>query len=628
MRKGEAQFRTLLDHILDGVAVVADGKMVYVNPTVSEMFGYDEAELLGVELSALVTSPDRARLREAGDGLTNGVVGRFATEFEAVRKDGTTFPMQVLSQRIDLDGQPASLSQLRDLTSQRTQETALREAEAKYRTLVEHSLAGVAIIQDRRFRYANPKLAEILGYTQRELLALPSVLDVVHEDDRGIVQEKYRQRLEGDLQNAHYTARVRRKEGQVIDVEVNGCVTTYSGGKAIIDTVLDVTERRRAYRQLRESEKRFRSLFEESPIGIVMAGTDMRIQRVNAAFCEMLGYAENELIGRSVVEITHTDDAAGTPESAARVIEDAAFIVRLNKRYKKKDGMIVTAETTVSIVKDDDGRPLYAVAMVEDVTEQRQLEAQLHKILRLESVGQLAGGVAHNFNNALTAISGYSELLARRFDAGDPALQDLEQIQRVAEQSAQLTRQLLAFSRAERLQPSLFCLNDPIEATRDLLSPLIGDGVQIHLHLDRDLPNVSSDRSQIEQVITNLVLNARDAMPDGGVLTIQTKTIELDQATLRTNPEAKPGRYVRLSVSDTETGMDENTVTRIFEPFFTTKGPGRGVGLGLAMVHGVVTQSGGFMHVETEPLIGSTFSVHLPEADATRQPHEDLDVVH
>ena len=245
MRKGEAQFRTLLDHILDGVAVVADGKMVYVNPTVSEMFGYDEAELLGAEPSALVTSPDRERLREAGDGLTNDVVGRFATEFEAVRKDETTFPMQVLSQRIDLDGQPASLSQLRDLTSQRAQETALREAEAKYRTLVEHSLAGVAIIQDRRFRYANPKLAEILGYTQRELLALPSVLDVVHEDDRAIVQEKYRQRLDGDLQKAHYTARVRRKEGQVIDVEINGCVTTYSGGKAIIGTMLDVTERRR-----------------------------------------------------------------------------------------------------------------------------------------------------------------------------------------------------------------------------------------------------------------------------------------------------------------------------------------------------------------------------------------------
>ena len=439
------------------------------------------------------------------------------------------------------------LSQLRDLTDRRRNETALREAEEKYRTLVENSLAGVSIIQHRRFKYINPKFAEILGCTQRELLALLSFLDVVAEDDRAIVEEKYRQRLMGDARTAQYTAHVSRKNGQVIDVEINGTTTHYLGEQAIIGTMLDVTERRRTYQQLRESEKCFRTLFEESPIGIVMASTDTRIQRANVAFCEMLGYTETELVGRSIVDITHPDDPDGTPESAARVFEDAEFIVRLNKRYKRKSGTIVHAETTVSIAKDDDGRPLYAVAMVQDVTEQRQLEEQLHEILRLESVGQLAGGVAHNFNNALTAISGYSELLARRFDAEDPALRDLEQIQRVAEQSAQLTQQLLAFSRAEHLRPSVFCLNDSVESTRDLLSPLLGDGFRIHLRLARDLPNVSSDRSQIEQVITNLVLNARDAMLDGGVLTIETKPIQLDQAAVRTNPDAKPGRYVRLT---------------------------------------------------------------------------------
>ena len=266
--------------------------------------------------------------------------------------------------------------------------------------------------------------------------------------------------------------------------------------------------------------------------------------------------------------------------------------------------------------------------MIQDVTEQRQLEEQLHEIQRLESVGQLAGGVAHNFNNALTTISGYSQLLIRRLDAEDPALRELEQIQRVAEQAARLTQQLLAFSRAEHLRPSVFCLNDPVESTRDLLSPLLGDEVQIHLRLDRNLPNVSSDRSQVEQVITNLVLNARDAMPDGGVLTIETETVELDQAAVRTDPDATPGRYVRLTVTDTGVGMDRDTVTRIFEPFFTTKEEGQGVGLGLAMVHGVVKQSGGFIHVDTEPLTGSTFSVHLPEADAPRQPHDAIDIAH
>lgn len=534
--------------------------------------------------------------------------------------------MEVLSRPIDFDGQPALLAQLRDLTHRRLQEAALREAEEKYRTLVEHSLAGVAIVQHRRFRYANPKFAEIVGYTQDEVLAFQSFLDPVHEDDRAVVQDKHRQRVEEGFQPDPYTVRVRRKDGRIVDVETSGMLTRYQGEPAMISTILDVTERRRAYQQISESEKLFRTLFEESPIGIVMASHDGVIQRVNASFCEMLEYTEEELIGRSIVEISHPD--TGTPDSVAKVMKDAEFVVRLNKRYKRKGGAIVEAETTVSSIKDEDGKLLYGVAMVEDVTEKRRLEEQLHGILRLESVGQLAGGVAHNFNNALAAISGYSELLARRFDAKDPALRDLEQIQRVAEQSAQLTQQLLAFSRAEHLRPSVFCLNDPVESTRDLLSPLLGDELRIHLRLDRNLPNISSDRSQIEQVITNLVLNARDAMPDGGVLTIETKTVELDQGAVNTNPEAKPGRYARLTVADTGIGMDRDTATRVFEPFFTTKAPGQGVELGLAMVHGVVKQSGGFIRVDSEPMTGSTFSVHLPEAALTPQPHEETDTVH
>ena len=583
----------------------------------------------GTKLSALVTSPHRDRFRETDDRQETGVVDKLATEFDAVRKNGTTFPIEVLLRRIDFGGRPAILNQFRDLTQQKMQGTALWETEAKYRTLVESSIAGVTIIQNGRFKYVNQKFADMLGYTQQELLALPLSLDVVHEDDRAFVQEQSRRRLDGTVQTTYYIAAVCRKDGTVIDVEVNGSVMEYLGEKATMGTMLDVTERRRADRQLRESEKKFRTLFEESTIGIVMATTtDAQIQRVNAAFCEMLEYTEDELVGRSIVEITHPDDAAGTPDSAARVMEDAESVVRLNKRYRTKSGALVQAETTVSILRDDDGRPMYGVAMIQDVTEQRRLEEQLHEILRLESVEQLAGGVAHNFNNALTAISGYSELLARRFDAEDPALRELQQIQLVTEQAAQLTHQLLAFSGTEHQRPTVLCLNDPIESTRDLLSPLLGDELQIHLRLDRNLPNVSIDRSQIEQVITNLILNARDAMPDGGVLTIETNTVELDQSAVRTDPDANPGRYARLTVTDTGIGMDRDTVTRIFEPFFTTKEQGQGVGLGLAMVHGVVKQSGGFIVVDTEPLTGSTFSIHLPQAEALPRSPNTIDIVH
>ena len=259
-----------------------------------------------------------------------------------------------------------------------------------------------------------------------------------------------------------------------------------------------------------------------------------------------------------------------------------------------------------------DGNVNAVCVVVLEITERRNFQEQLLQKQRLDSVGQLAAGVAHNFNNALTAIYGYAELLAEQFDATDPARKDLEQIQRVAEHSANLTRQLLAFSRTGQVQPSVFCLNDAIETTRDLLSPLIGDHVRICLHLDRTLPDVHCDRMQMEQAIMNLVLNARDAMPNGGAVTISTEVAEVDDSNSRTNPEAVPGRYVRLTVIDTGTGMDEKTVARVFEPFFTTKEPGEGVGLGLAMLHGTVKQSGGFVTVTSEIGVGSTFALYIP----------------
>ena len=614
LERSERRFRSLSKHNLDGVAVVVKGSIVYVNAAACRMFGYEKDELVGKAPSVFVAPHDRDRVERRILDRVVDADGSPSATYEAVRKDGTTFPLEVFSQHIEYEGEQALLSQLRDLTERRRQEMALRDAEEKYRSLVENSVAGVAVIQGDRFVYVNPKFTEIIGYTQTEVLALHSALDLILDDDRALVEESARQRLEGEVGAVHYTARVRRKDGRVIVIEVNGAVTTYLGKTAVISTLLDITERHRTEEQLRESEARFRTLFEEAPIGMVIASMDTRIQRVNAAFCQMLGYTGPELAGRSIVDLTHPDDPAGTPESAAKVFADARLGTRISKRYLRKDGTSVSAETTVSTIKDLKQDVTYAVAMVEDVTEQRELETQLERVMRLESVGQLAGGVAHNFNNALTAISGYADLLTRRFDENDPACHDLEQIQKVTEEAAKLTQQLLAFSREERLRPKRFSLNDSVQSTKELLAPLLGDSVQIDLHLGHHLPQVSSDQSQIEQVITNLILNARDAMPDGGRLTIETSAVELDLAAAHNRPDVQPGRYVRLSVTDTGTGMDEETMTRVFEPFFTTKEPGQGVGLGLAMAHGVLKQSGGFISVDSKPNAGSTFAVHLPDA--------------
>ena len=405
----------------------------------------------------------------------------------------------------------------------------------------------------------------------------------------------------------------RRSDGSAIPLEATTRAIQFDGKPALLTTLRDLTARHEAEARIRESEQRFRSLFEQAPIGIVLADADTRLIRVNQAFCEMLGYTESELCGRSFVEISHPDDAGGTPDSARKVLGDAASVLRLQKRYLRKDGGTIDAETTVSLTRDPAGQLLYAVAMVEDITEKSRLEEQLRQSQRLESVGQLAGGVAHNFNNALTAIIGYSELLGRRFDGHDAGLKDVEQIQRVAEQAATLTRQLLTFSRKELVRPSVFCLNAAVETTSALLSPLIGDQIRLRLKLDRNLRNVRADRSQIEQVITNLVFNARDALREGGgALSIETADVAVDGAQARLHPDARPGAYVRLSVSDTGTGIEPTALPRIFEPFFTTKDQGEGVGLGLAMVHGAIKQSGGYVMVRSEPGQGATFELYLP----------------
>ena len=452
----ESRLRSVLENAFDGMAVAVDGKSVYANPALYEMFGYERDEFLGVDPSLFLVPDDRDRARrrmretQADTRQTHS-----ANHYTGLRKDGTTFPLEVLSRPIQYDGAPALLATLRDVTQQKQQEQAVREAEIKYRSLVENSLAGVYVIQDKHFAYVNPKVAEIFGHTQAELLGMPSFLALATEAARPALAAKIEQGTEGETETVPYDFQAVRKDGRIIDVEVHGGPTTYLGRPAIIGTCLDVTERETADKVLRASEERFRTLFEQAPIGIAMAAPDMTLLRVNAAFCELLGYDESELVGKSLGELTDPDYADGTPESATPMPQDARSATRREEKYRHKDGTLIQAETTVSVARSGSTDLRYSIVMIQDVTDQHRLEDRIQEMQRLESVGQLAGGVAHNFNNALTAIYGYSELLARRFEATDPARRDLEQIQRVAEQSASLTRQLLAFSRKEQVRPSV-----------------------------------------------------------------------------------------------------------------------------------------------------------------------------
>ena len=376
--------------------------------------------------------------------------------------------------------------------------------------------------------------------------------------------------------------------------------------------------------QLRDSEERFRAMFDSAAIGTGVLDLEGRVVTSNRALEQMLGYEKDELASLSAAELTHPDDRDRELELFGELAEGRREEYRLEKRVLAKDGEVVWAHHTVSLVRDAFTQPKFAIAMLEDITPRRQaederirLESQLRQAQKMEAVGQLAGGVAHDFNNLLTAIRGYSEFALNRVGGSDPALQkDIEEISRSADRASSLTRQLLAFSRKQLLQPRILQLNDVVSEVDKMLRRLIGEDIEVVTVFGRALGRVKADPGQIEQVLVNLVVNARDAMPDGGKLTIETSNVDIDDEFASHHDGLLPGRYVKLAVHDTGHGMDAETKTRLFEPFFTTKEQGKGTGLGLATVYGIVKQSGGYVIVDSEPGRGAAFKIFLHRLEA------------
>jgi PAS domain S-box-containing protein len=383
----------------------------------------------------------------------------------------------------------------------------------------------------------------------------------------------------------------------------------------------------RAAQALQESESRFRAIFEQAAIGMADSSLDARFIRVNQRFCKIMGYSREELLGLTFREITHPDDLARDEQIVAQLLRGELSSFAVEKRYLRKDGGVVWANLLLSLLRSPAGDPLHFVAVVEDITgqkraqdERRNLERQLLQAQKMESVGRLAGGVAHDFNNHLTVINGYCIMLLDEMGPADPLREPVDEILLAGHRAAALTRQLLAFSRKQVAEPRVISLNDVVADARNMLSRLIGDDVEIVTHLDAGLGFVVADSSQMNQVLMNLAINARDAMPDGGRILMETSNADLDEGYAAQHAGVEAGPYVLLSVTDTGAGMTQEVVQHIFEPFFTTKEIGAGTGLGLSTVYGIVKQAGGWISVYSEPGKGSTFKVYLPRADAAPEP--------
>ncbi len=385
----------------------------------------------------------------------------------------------------------------------------------------------------------------------------------------------------------------------------------------VLGTYEDITEQRQAAIDLHESEEKFRVTFEQAAVGIAHVGTDGRFLRVNQWLCEKLSYTREELLERTFQEITHPADLEADMENVRRMLAGEIPAYSMEKRYIRKDGTAAWIALTVSLARNAEGRPKYFISVIEDIESRRRAEEhearlrnQLEQAQKMESVGQLAGGIAHDFNNLLTAILGFCELILA--DEKTSHRSELEEIKHAGERAAALTRQLLAFSRKQVFQLELLDLNAVVVNMETMLRRLIGEDVRLTSTLSTEIGRVKADRSQIEQVLLNLAVNARDAMPGGGVLRIETSSVDVDVALAATQAPCSPGGFVVLTVSDTGCGMELETQRRVFEPFFTTKPKGKGTGLGLATVYGIVKQSGGFVSFSSEPQKGTSFRVHLP----------------
>jgi PAS domain S-box-containing protein len=502
------------------------------------------------------------------------------------------------------------------VTQHRQQQSAeaLRASESRYRDLVQN-MAEIVFTTDEegKLTYVSSASKEVLGYRPEDVLG-KSLFDLAPPQDVSSMFRRFRENLAGETGQSEW--RIFSKSGQIRWLRSSSRVRYRDGRVAGISGVAtDITESKAL-------EERFLKAFHASPSAMTISRLeDGRYIDANERWLQLVEMTREQVIGHTSVELGFwtAQDRAGM---FAFLQKEGALHDR-ELRFLSGSGREFTALMSAEQV-DINGEPC-VLAAIQDITGQRQMELQLRQKQKMEAVGRLAGGVAHDFNNLLTVINGYSELMLDRIGPADPLHASAEQIKSAAERAASLTRQLLAFSRQQVMEPRTLDLNGVLERLDRLLRRLIGEDIEVVMHTSPSLGSVKADPGQIEQVILNLVVNARDAMANGGKLTLETANVELDETYVREHAApVSPGPYVLLAVSDTGAGMDPETQARIFEPFFTTKEAGKGTGLGLATVYGVIKQSNGYIWVYSEPGHGTTFKIYLPRVDHTAEALEPV----
>lgn len=491
--------------------------------------------------------------------------------------------------------------------------TERKKAEQKYKDLIEITTDWIWEVNAQGvYTYAGPKVKDLLGYEAAEVLG-KTPFDFMPKEEA----EKIRKIFNGKIINKepfHGIENVNRhREGRLVVLETNGIPVFDKTGKLTgyrgIDR--DITERKQAEKALRESEQNYRTLFEESKDVIYISSPAGKFLDINPAGIELFGYASKE----DLLQIDIVQDLYADPNDRImlqRMLANQGYIKDYKAVFKKKDGKQLTVLLTSTTVRNEKGEIIAYRGIIKDITEWQCLEQQLLEAQKMEAVGQLAGGIAHDFNNILTAIIGFGNLLLSEMGKDDPLRSYVTPILKSAQRAANLVRGLLAFSRRQIINPNPADLNGIIRGIEKILPGIIGEDMEFSTVLTDEKLTVKADIGQIEQVVMNLATNARDAMPDGGSLTVRTERVELDDEYIKVHGYGKPGFYALITVADVGDGMDEPTKEKIFEPFYTTKEVGKGTGLGLSIAYGIIKQHDGYINVSSEHGKGTTFKIYLP----------------
>ncbi len=627
------------------ICVDGQGVIVLVNAQAERLFGYRRDDLLGQPVEILIPETVReVHPRHRAAYIADPVPRPMGAKMELAgrRRDGSTFPAEISLAAIDTDTGPLVTAAVRDVSDRRR----MFETTARLASIIQSSHdAVIGKTLDMMVTSWNPAAERLYGYRAEEMIG-QGIQILFPDGELEREREMLAAVIRGERVEEHQTYRI-RKDGSTIAVSLTiSPITSVSGEVVGIATIArDVSQRQRA-------EARFIGLLEAAPDAMVCVDRTGRIALLNAQAERLFGYERDEIVGQPVEVLVPEQARANHPAHRADYVAEPRprpMGAGTELVGRRRDGSTFPAEISLSAIETDDG--LLVTAAVRDATERRAIQAererlktqaerdrmerQLQQSQRLESLGQLAGGVAHDFNNLLGVISSYAEFVAEQLrnpesaEPGQSPLADIEEVQHAAKRGSALTHQLLAFARREIVQPRVLDLNESVGGVLTLLRRTLGEHIELSTELAPNLDVVLADPGQIEQILVNLAVNARDAMAAGGCLTIQTSHVDVDEAYAASRAELTPGRYVALRVSDNGPGMPPEVIERAFEPFFTTKPKGEGTGLGLATIYGIVHQAGGNVRIYSEPGIGTTITVMLPvteqAADAARRSAAEAD---